>query len=63
MKGHFGPARVRSVTPLAEDVRLIEIEPEGGAEPYPTGSHLDLSVTRELAVRRNGQYRFVALAH
>ena len=45
MKGHFGPARVRSVTPLAEDVRLIEIEPEGGAEPYPTGSHLDLSVT------------------
>lgn len=45
MKGHFGPARVRSVTPLAEDVRLIEIEPEAGAEPYPAGSHLDLSVT------------------
>ncbi len=45
MQGHFGPARVRSVTPLAEDVRLIEIEPEGGAEPYPSGSHLDLSVT------------------
>lgn len=45
MKGHFGPARVRAVTPLAADVRLIEIEPEGGAEPYPTGSHLDLSVT------------------
>jgi vanillate O-demethylase ferredoxin subunit len=45
MQGHFGPARVRSVTPLAEDVRLIEIEPEAGAERYPTGSHLDLSVT------------------
>ncbi len=44
MQGHFRPGRVRSVTPVADDVRLIEIEPEGGAEPYPTGSHLDLSV-------------------
>ena len=44
MQGHFRPGRVRSVTPVADDVRLIEIEPEGGAAPYPTGSHLDLSV-------------------
>ena len=42
--GHFGPARVRSTTPLGGDVRLVEIEPEGGAEPYPTGSHLDIAV-------------------
>ena len=44
MQGHFGRGRIRAVTPLAADVRLIEIEPEGGAEPYPSGSHLDLAV-------------------
>lgn len=41
---HFGPATVRSTRPVAERVRLIEIEPEAGAHPYPTGSHLDLTV-------------------
>jgi ferredoxin-NADP reductase len=42
--GHFGPARVRAVRPLADDIRLVEIVPDAGAEPYPVGSHLDLAV-------------------
>jgi ferredoxin-NADP reductase len=42
--GHFAPARVRDVVDVASDVRMIEIEPEGGARPYPTGAHLDISV-------------------
>jgi vanillate O-demethylase ferredoxin subunit len=29
---------------LADDIRLVEIVPEAGAEPYPVGSHLDLAV-------------------
>ncbi len=42
---HFGPAHVRSVTDVASDVRLIEFVPAAGAEPYPTGSHIDIAVT------------------
>ena len=42
--GHFGPARVRDVRDVASDVRMIEIEPRGGARPYPTGAHLDIAV-------------------
>lgn len=42
--GHFSPARVRAVRDVARDVRLIEIEPEAGARPYPSGSHLDVAV-------------------
>ena len=34
---HFAPARVRAVHDVASDVRMVEIEPEGGAKPYPTG--------------------------
>jgi ferredoxin-NADP reductase len=41
---HFGPGRVRAARDVASDVRLIEIEPERGARPYPTGAHLDLAV-------------------
>jgi ferredoxin-NADP reductase len=41
---HFGAGRVRDVRDVASDVRLIEIEPEGGARPYPTGAHLDIAV-------------------
>jgi vanillate O-demethylase ferredoxin subunit len=43
--GHFGPARVRAARPVADAVRLLEIEPEGGPRPYPTGAHLDVAVT------------------
>ncbi len=42
--GHFAPARVRDVRDVASDVRMIEVEPEGGAQPYPTGAHLDIAV-------------------
>jgi ferredoxin-NADP reductase len=42
--GHFGPATVRAVRDVASDVRMIEIEPEAQAHPYPTGSHLDIAV-------------------
>jgi vanillate O-demethylase ferredoxin subunit len=41
---HFAAARVRAVEDVADDVRLIEIEPEAGARPYPTGSHIDVAV-------------------
>jgi ferredoxin-NADP reductase len=41
---HFGPGRVRAARDVASDVRLIEIEPECGARPYPTGAHLDIAV-------------------
>jgi ferredoxin-NADP reductase len=41
---HFGPGRVRAARDVASDVRLVEIEPEGGARPYPTGAHLDIAV-------------------
>jgi ferredoxin-NADP reductase len=41
---HFGPAHVRDVHDVASDVRMVEIEPEGGAKPYPTGAHLDIAV-------------------
>jgi vanillate O-demethylase ferredoxin subunit len=42
--GGFAPARVRAARDVARDVRLLEIEPEGGTQPYPTGSHLDIAV-------------------
>jgi vanillate O-demethylase ferredoxin subunit len=42
--GLFAPARVRATTSLCEDVRLIELEPAGGAEPYDPGSHLDVGL-------------------
>lgn len=41
---HFGAARVHSVTDVASDVRLIEFKPAAGVQPYPTGSHIDISV-------------------
>src|SRR3954452_23692278 len=41
---HFAPARVRAVRDVASDGRMVEIEPEGGAKPYPTGAHLDIAV-------------------
>ena len=43
--GHFGRARIRAARPVADGVRLLEIEPEGGARPWPTGAHLDVAVT------------------
>jgi ferredoxin-NADP reductase len=41
---HFGDGRVRDARDVASDVRMIEIEPAGGARPYPTGAHLDIAV-------------------
>ena len=41
---HFSPATIRAVHDVASDVRMIEIEPESEAHPYPTGSHLDIAV-------------------
>jgi ferredoxin-NADP reductase len=41
---HFTPARVRAVRDVATDVRMIELEPVGGAQAYPSGSHLDVAV-------------------
>lgn len=38
------PAVLRRTEDVAEDIRLFEIEPEGGAKPYPTGSHIDVEV-------------------
>jgi ferredoxin-NADP reductase len=43
-RGHFGPGRVRAARDVASDVRMVEIEPERGAHPYPTGAHLDIAV-------------------
>jgi ferredoxin-NADP reductase len=42
--GHFSRAHVRATHVLAGDVRLVELVPETGAEPYPLGSHLDVAV-------------------
>ena len=42
---HFGRARIRAARPVADGVRLLEIEPERGTRPYPTGAHLDVAVT------------------
>jgi ferredoxin-NADP reductase len=41
---HFVPARVRDIRDVASDVRMVEIQPDGGAKPYPTGAHLDIAV-------------------
>lgn len=35
---------MRAVRDVADGVRLLELLPEGGARPYPLGSHLDLAV-------------------
>jgi ferredoxin-NADP reductase len=43
-ESRFGAAHVRAIRDVASDVRMIEIEPEAGARPYPTGSHLDIAV-------------------
>ncbi len=43
-EAHFTPARVRAVRDVAADVRMIEIEPDAGASPYATGSHIDIAV-------------------
>jgi ferredoxin-NADP reductase len=40
----FGRATVRHVAPVAADVRLVELVPDGGARPYALGSHLDIHV-------------------
>ena len=37
-------ARVRAIQEPAEQVRLFELEPAGGATPYPPGSHLDVEL-------------------
>jgi ferredoxin-NADP reductase len=44
VSGHFSGAKVRAVREVAEDVRMIEFEPDGAAHPYPVGSHLDIAV-------------------
>jgi ferredoxin-NADP reductase len=41
---HFAEARIHAIRDVASDVRMVEIEPAGGASPYPTGSHLDIAV-------------------
>jgi vanillate O-demethylase ferredoxin subunit len=41
---HFGPGVVREVRDVASDVRMVAIEPEAPAHPYPTGAHLDIAV-------------------
>jgi ferredoxin-NADP reductase len=41
---YFAAAMVRSVSTVARDVRLVEIEPEAGVSAYPLGSHVDLSL-------------------
>jgi vanillate O-demethylase ferredoxin subunit len=41
---HFAGATVRGVSDVAADVRMVEIEPDAAAHPYPTGSHLDIAV-------------------
>jgi len=41
---HFAPARIRSVSDVACDVRMIELEPERAVRDYPTGAHLDIAV-------------------
>lgn len=37
-------ATLRRTQDVAEDIRLFEIEPAGGAAPYPTGSHIEIEV-------------------
>jgi ferredoxin-NADP reductase len=41
---YFGDATVRSVSAVARDVRLVEIEPAAGVSAYQLGSHLELSL-------------------
>src|SRR4051795_5214211 len=41
---HFGKGTVRAARDVAADVRMIEIEPARGAQPYATGAHLDIAV-------------------
>jgi vanillate O-demethylase ferredoxin subunit len=44
LPGYFGDATVRSVSAVARDVRLVEIEPAAGVSAFALGSHLDLSL-------------------
>jgi ferredoxin-NADP reductase len=45
----FQPATVRALRDVAAGVRLLELQPDAGAVPYPSGSHLDIAVlVREL---------------
>jgi ferredoxin-NADP reductase len=44
---HFAEGRVRTVTDIAVDVRMIEIEPAREIHPHPTGAHLDIVVVIE----------------
>lgn len=41
---HWMSAVLRRVEDVAEDIRLFEIVPDGGAHPYPSGSHIDVEV-------------------
>lgn len=41
---HWESARVRSAETVADEVRLIEIEPDAGTRPYPPGSHIQVGV-------------------
>lgn len=41
------PAVVRAIRDVASDVRLFELDPEGGARSYAVGSHLDVQVEVE----------------
>jgi vanillate monooxygenase ferredoxin subunit len=40
----WNDARVRAVHTLPGDVRMLEIEPGGGASSYPPGSHIEVRV-------------------
>ncbi|MBV8094386.1 MAG: oxidoreductase [Acetobacteraceae bacterium] len=40
-------ATVTGIHPAAEDIRLFELEPEGGATPYKLGSHIDVALMVE----------------
>lgn len=41
---HWIPARVLGTRDLSADVRLLEIAPDGGPQPFTAGAHLDLQV-------------------
>jgi vanillate O-demethylase ferredoxin subunit len=43
-RARWSGARVRSARQVAEEVRLLELEPEGGPVSYPPGSHLDVAI-------------------
>lgn len=41
---YFSPAQVRAVQELSTSVRLLELVPDTGVVPYPSGSHIDIAV-------------------